>query len=527
MIIPEITRDLMGVQTPRITCCPQFTNSLGDAAIELARMAGLELDPWQQWLLRCALGQREETYYNDLLGLYLPKSAAYEIGVVLARQNGKGSFLEALELAWLFLCGVKTIVHSAHEFATSREHFQRIEGLITNTPELKGELARGGIKWSHGDESITIQQTDPETGERMASQRLLFKTRTKGAIRGFSPDKIVMDEAMILKQEAVKAMMYALSARPDGQMVYTGSAGDEESEHFGRVRERGIKGNDPRLFFAEWSADICDVMCRPDCTDHDDPAKPETWAKANPALGYRIQAENVASEYAADPEGFLQERLSVGNWPKSGEAWAVIPESAWLARVDELSSIQTAPVFSIDTSPDQKWSCIAAVGGNGEDGVHGEITGKVLGDGEVRMDYRPGTRWVIERAKELNKRHKRAIWVLDKGTQAGTYIPALEKAGLKIISPTTREVAQACGDFYAAVVPRGEGQKPDFWHIGQEDLSTAVANAGKRDLADLWAWDKRNSASDITPLVAVTNALWGYRQTVNKPKPKPMAAWGR
>jgi phage terminase large subunit-like protein len=513
----EIPANLMGVQQPRIACCPQYATTLGDAAIELARMAGLELDPWQQWLLRNALGQTDETYWNPVLGQWMPKSSAYEIGVVLARQNGKGAFLEALELAWLFLAGIKTIVHSAHEFATSREHFQRIEGLITNTPELKGELARGGIKWSHGDESITLA-----TG-----QRLLFKTRTKGAIRGFSPDKIVMDEAMILKQEAVKAMMYAMSARPDAQIVYTGSAGDEESEHFGRVRERGIKQSDPRLFFAEWSADTCDILCRPDCTEHDDPADPLTWAKANPALGYRIQAVNIQSEYQADPEGFLQERLSVGNWPKTGEAWAVIPESAWKARIDELSGMHTTPVFSIDTSPDQKWSCIAAVGGNGEDGVHGEITGREMGDGSVRMDYRPGTRWVIARAKEIHEKNKRATWVIDKGTQAGTYIPALEKAGLKIISPTTREVAQACGDFYAAVVPRGEGQKPDFWHIDQPELTTAVANAGKRELADLWAWDKRNSASDICPLVAVTNALWGYRQTVNKPKPKPMAAWGR
>jgi hypothetical protein len=521
----EIPASLMGVQHPRITCCPEYTKTLGDAAIELARMCGLELDPWQQWLLRCALGQTDDVYWNDVLGCYMPKSAAYEIGVVLARQNGKGSFLEALELAWLFLGGVRTIVHSAHEFATSREHFQRVEGLITNTPELKSELTRGGIKWSHGDESITIQQKHPD-GSLMPMQRLLFKTRTKGAIRGFSPDKIVMDEAMILKQDAVKAMVYAMSARPDAQLVYTGSAGDEESEHFGRVRDRGIKASDPRLFFAEWSADICSVMCRADCTMHDNPDDPHVWAKANPALGYRIQAINVQSERQADPEGFLQERLSVGNWPKSGEAWGVIPEDAWKARIDELSSIQGPVSFSIDTSPDQAYSCITAVGMNGEGGVHGEITGKELESG-VKLDYRPGTRWVIERAKELNSRHRGCTWVIDKGTQAGTYIPALEKAGLKIISPTTREVAQACGEFYASVVPRGDGRDPDFWHIDQPELSTAVANAGKRDLADLWAWDKRNSASDITPLVAVTNALWGYRQSVNKKRPKPAAAWGR
>lgn len=513
----ELTRELMGVQEPRIFCCPDYSATLGDAAIQLAEMVGLRLDPWQQMLLRAALAQSDEVYYNEILGATVPKSAAYEIGVVLARQNGKGTFLEALELAWLFLCGVKTIVHSAHEFATSREHFQRIEGLITNTPELKGELARGGIKWSHGDESISLA----------SGQRLLFKTRTKGAIRGFSPDKIVMDEAMILKPEAVKAMMYALSARPDAQLVYTGSAGDQESIHFGRVRDRAIAGSDPRLMFAEWSADLCTIMCPPGCEIHDKPDDPKSWARANPALGYRIQQANIASEYHADPEGFLQERLSVGDWPKSGEAWAVIPEDAWAAREDELSSVQTPPVFSIDVSPDQKWSCISVVGGNAEGGVHGEISGKILGDGSVKMDHRSGTRWVVERAKELNKRHRRAVWVIDKGTQAGQFVKELEKEGFKLLHPTVREVAQACGDLYTSIVPRGDGKEPDFWHIGQPGLTSAVANAEKRELASLWAWDVRNAAADITPLVSVTNALWGYRMGVNKIQPKPMAAWGR
>lgn len=515
MTATEIARDLMGVQHPRISHCPHYVTTLGDAAIQLASLAGLDLDPWQQWFVRNALGQTDELYYNAVLDQMMPKSSAYEIGLVVARQNGKGAILEALELAWLFLTGARTIVHSAHEFATSKEHFQRIEALVSSTPELKAELARGGIKWSHGDESVNLAN----------GQRLLFKTRTKGAARGFSIDKLAMDEAMMLKADAVKAMTYATSARPDVQIMYAGSAGDEESEHFGRVRDRGIAGSDPRLFFAEWSADVCDVMCYKDCEEHDDPTDPQTWAKANPALGYRIQPANVASELAGDPEGFLVERLSVGNWPKSGEAWSVIPEPAWMARIDPLSRIHGTATFSVDVSPDRKWSCIAAAGDNGEGGVHGEVTGKQFGD-DVRMDYRPGTKWVVDRVVELNKRHRGCQWVIDKGTQAGTFIPELEKHGLKVVSPTAREHAQACGEFYSAVVPRGTGT-PDFWHIDQVDLTTAVANAEKRELADLWAWSRKNSSTDITPLVAVTNAVWGHRQSVNRKRPKPRAAWGR
>jgi hypothetical protein len=52
------------------------------------------------------------------------KWAAFEVGLNVARQNGKGSILEARELAGLFLLGERLIIHSAHEFATSLEAFR-------------------------------------------------------------------------------------------------------------------------------------------------------------------------------------------------------------------------------------------------------------------------------------------------------------------------------------------------------------------------------------------------------------------
>lgn len=518
MATSSVASELLGAQTPSLAHIPVQTSSIGPAAVELAAVAGLELDPWQQWVLTHALGEKDEWYYNSVLKRRMKRSSAYEIALIVARQNGKGTIMEALELAWLYLTGAKTICHSAHEFATSKEHFQRIESLISGTPELKAELARGGIKWSHGDESITLAN----------GQRLIFKTRTKGAARGFSIDKLVMDEAMILKNEMVAAMLPATSARPDVQIMYAGSAGDRESEHFGRARSRGVKGSDPRLFFAEWSADLCTDFCIKDCTDHDDPKDPRVWAKANPGLGYRLQAENIQSELMGmDGDVFARERLSVGDWPVEGEAWQVIGKEAWMARVDEASQAQGPYVFGIDTSPDLRYSAIAVAGENGEDGVHSEITSKATGNGIRRqMDYRPGTKWVVPRAIELHKTHRNSVFVIDKGSQAGVYIDELVAAGVKVLSPTMREYAQGCGDLYASIVPRG-GSTPNFWHIDQPELTSAVAGATKRELADLWAWDKRNSTVDISPLVAVTHAVWGYHKGVNKKRPKPMAAWGR
>lgn len=502
----------MGDQRPRLSHLPTQQSSAGPAAVALAAVAGLRLDPWQAWVVEQILGEKDEWYYNEILDKMMRKSSAYETALIVARQNGKGAILEAVELAWLFLLGAKVIVHSAHEFATSREHFQRLEGLISNTPEMKAELARGGIKWSHGDESINLAN----------GQRLLFKTRTKGAARGFSIDKLVMDEAMILSSAGVAAMMFATSARPDVQIVLSGSAGDRESEHFGRARRRGMKASDPRLFLAEWSADLCDELCPRDCTVHDDRADPRVWAKANPGMGIRLQGENIMSEYKGYDESiFNTERLSVGDWPADGEAWAVITEGAWGNCSDELSSVQGNPTFSIDVSPNKSYSCIAVAGDNGEDFTHVEVTGR-----EGVSDYRPGTDWVMRRARDINSKRRNAQWVIDKGTQAGMFVDAMEKAGLKVISPVQREYAQACGDFFSSVMPIG-GSTPDIRHIDQKELKVALAGAEKRDVGEnMWVWSRRDSATDIGPLVAVTNAVWGHRKRLNKPKPRPMVAWG-
>ena len=104
-------------------------------------------------------------------------------------------------------------------------------------------------------------------------------------------------------------------------------------------------------------------------------------------------------------------------------------------------------------------------------------------------------------------------------------VTELEAAKLNVLTPTMREYAQGCGAFASGVMPR-RGNTPSIVHIGQTPLTNAVAGAEKRDLADMWAWDKRNASTDISPLVACTLAAWGHRKMMTKPKAKPKAAWG-
>ena len=101
------------------------------------------------------------------------------------------------------------------------------------------------IRTANGSEMIELK-----TG-----QRLQFVARTAGSGRGFSADTVILDEAYELGDDQMAALLPTLSARPNPQIWYTSTAGKETSVQLGRVRERGIAGDDPSLAFFEWSAD--------------------------------------------------------------------------------------------------------------------------------------------------------------------------------------------------------------------------------------------------------------------------------
>ena len=291
---------LLGHQRPRLESFPPADDwSQGDDAIELARQAGLLLDEWQQYVLRNALAMRGK------------KWAAFEVCLILARQNGKGAILEALELAALFLFDdVELILHSAHKFDTAADAFRRVLGLIERNPDFSREVAK--VIRSHGSESI----------ELVNGKRLRFIARSSGAGRGFAADLVILDEAFNISDDAMASMLPTLSTRPNPQVWYTSTAGDQGSVQLGRVRDRGVRGGDQSLAFFEWSVDEARF----------DPADPHCWAQANPGLGVRITQDYVELERAAlTPDAFARERLSVGDYPVDGGAWEVVRQDAWQA----------------------------------------------------------------------------------------------------------------------------------------------------------------------------------------------------
>jgi hypothetical protein len=526
---------VFGDPRPRLSSLPQTSGSAGKEATDLAAKAGLILDPWESWVLEQGLAEDDERTYLDpgfqpspeykrltaditrlidtatragrpeltiaedrrlrkLLAMRdaiagedaKPMWAAFEVCLIVPRQNGKGAILEARELAGLFLFGEELIIHTAHEFKTCREAFRRLLMLIENCPDLDRRVAR--VSTSHGEEGIEL-----DTG-----QRIRFLARSQSSGRGFSADLLVYDEAMVLDAAKVGATLPVLSARRNPQVWYTASAGWRVSTQLAMVRRRGLAGDSAGLCFMEYSADVHDEYCPPMCTEHLDPRDVAALKQANPALGIRISLEHCEREREGmDPAEFARERLCVGQYPAPADAWAVIPEKWWKNTLDPdsdtINMVHSGPVMAIALGGGRSSAAISVAGKREDELTQVEV-----------IQHKHGIRWAIRRAVDLDGKYGPIGWVVDPHADEGSLADELEQQGLNVIRMTATDVAHAFGQFYDAC------KEGTLRHPEQPGVITALAGAEKRKLSEGSAWDRLGVQVDLAPLIADTFAHWGH-----------------
>lgn len=450
-----------GCQAPRVFWSPPAIESdAGDQAIQLGESVGVKLDPWQRFAVRSALAEASAG-----------KWAAFEVALLVARQNGKGEVILVLELGKLFLFRdgrrAPLILHSAHLFPTAQEAFRRIRDVVDGSADLRRDVKR--ISAAHGEEGIELRD----------GARLRFMARTiSGAGRGFSPTDLFFDEAYKLPVEALSANLPALSAQKNPQIFYTSSTGYPDSEVLRSLVERGRRGNDKTLCYMEWSA--------PDGADVDDHA---AWLAANPAIGYRITLETIERERAAmSDEDFGRERLSL--WADPAQSF-VLDMGAWLASVAPRLEGDVPDAFGVDVAPDRTSAAIGLGVRRGDD-TFVEI-----------VDVKRGVDWIVPRCADLAGRWS-ASFVIDKASPAFSLVDDLELAGCRVVVTSTAEMVTACAGLVDGVA---DGTT---LHDPQPDLDAAVRAARKRSLGDgAFAFGRKASSADISPLVAVTLARWG------------------
>lgn len=470
---------------------PPSVGSKAAEAIQVAESCGLVLDEFQRIALDGACGVREDG-----------KWSAFEVGVDVARQNGKGGIIEARELGGIFAWGERLILHSAHEFQTATEAMLRMEDLLLGDASMAQHVK--SVSRSHGSEGFIFK----------SGQRLRYRTRTKGGGRGFTAeDTLILDEAMVLAEAFIGALLPTLSARSvhgNPQVWYLGSPVDltvhDNGVVFARLRERGVRGGDPSLAWFEWSgfppADGDGNPVTPGMLSREDLADREAWARANPGLGIRISEEHIEKELRSmDPRTFAVERLGVGDWPATDQDASVIDVVEWEDLVDHDSVIDGPVCFAVDMAPDRSFASIVAAGRRSDRRFHVEV-----------VEHRRGTRWVAPRLVDLLERHENRGVVFDSASPAASLVHELEESGIEATSVTAREHSQACGQLLDLI------ERAELRHLGQPELASAIRGAAQRPLGDAWAWSRKTSSVDISPLVGVTLALWS---ATSMPEPEP------
>ena len=470
------------VVRPRVHWVPVPARSLGGDAVAFARRVGMTLDPEQELVLEGSLGVRGDGRWQTR-----------EVGVNMPRQNGKGEILIARELFGLFELGERLVIHAAHEFKTSAEHFQRLEAVVRDCPELHARVKRSetgrivGYRYSHGEESITLQD----------GARIEFKTRTKSGMRGFAGvHLLVLDEAMIISEAAHSSAMPIIRASKSErgpQLWYTGSAVDQETMDHGvvwtRVRERGIAGDDPALAYFEWSVDAE----HPDDVSDEMMVDVDLWEQVNFAIVRgRVTVEHMEWERRAmSQRGFAIELLGAGDYPPTDASADVLVQlEDWLA-LEEPESVLVDPVcLAFDVSPDRQVA-ISAAGINEQGKLHVEVVAAGSGTG-----------WVQAKLVELYAKHDVEEIVCDGYGPSAAIARRVDDAGITVKRLDSSEYGIACGLFVDAI---GESA---LCHLGQEEMSAAIRGAKARPLVDRWAWSRTKSTVNIAPLVAATLAHW-------------------
>ena len=476
--------DRIGSQRPSAAHLPEPRGGeIGAQAVDLARMAGLELDDWQAWCLSESLAEDKSLGWS-----------AFEVAIIVGRQSGKGSILEARQLAGLFLLHERLQVHTAHEFKTGYEHFLRIVQLIESNPDFDARVQR--IRRGAGEQAVELK-----TGER-----LRFLARSSGSGRGMSGDCVYLDEAFALTPQMMGALLPTLSARENPQLWYTSSAPMSTSAVLHNVVERGRGGDAGRLFFAEWSNKPGTAL-----DDRD------AWYRSNPALGIRITEEFVENELAAlasMPEEFERERLGIPSPMLTKEKPAKLPADAWLDTITMPPHVEPGSVtVSYAVAWDAEWASISVGAGT-------------IAEPYVEViEHRQGVGWLPGRLVELvGKWSPLAVGFFNAGptaSQLGPIMQAFRDAGIdsELLTPVgVADYSAACGGFYADVV-EGRLRRPD----GQGPLDVAVADAAEHRTGEGWRWDTRNATVPISPLEAVTVARCLLPTEV--PAQKPVFAW--
>lgn len=508
---------IYGKETPRIYTPPlrELTpeTTLGYDVNEWAKEAlNIDLLPWEKWLFIHGL-----EIIGDFDGEWHLRYRT--VLVLVARQNGKSVMGMVLSLFFLYVLGTKLVLGTAQDLDQATEVWEGAVEMAQDSEELNGAIEQ--IYRGNGNKTLKIE------GRR----RYKVSAATRKGTRGKTSDLVLMDEIREHQNfQAWSAASKTIKAKKSAIVWCMSNAGDGASVVLRHLRMQAHSAiGDPdgivaatKDFEAQPSKEEQEAMqaalssigifewsATPDCNKWDK----NEWAQANPSMNYGFLSESaIAADCATDPEvEFRVEDLC--QWI-TASVTPPFPIGAWESGQDESSSIapDSQLWWGVDVSDDRNRSSIAVCGLRADRTYHVEL-----------VEYRPGVGWLQNWfAERAPKYHGMRVALQVKGSPVAAMADIIGAVdGVEIVPCQGADVAGWCGRMWDSVAACDSGNESDsvpIFHRPQPALDLAANIAATRPLGDgAWAWDRKKSLEDISPLVACTMAL-GAATSVEKVK---------
>lgn len=502
---PRIYTEPLRPVWPRTPETEEHTH--GYSVIDFAnQVLGMSLYPWQEWLLAHAL----ETLPN---GRFRYRT----IVVLVARQNGKSTLAQVVQLWALYVLKVPLIIGTAQDLATAEDLWEETVEIAQNNDLLDDMIRK--VNRRNGAKSLEVEP--PTTDGKKKRTEYKVKASTRKAARGLSSDMLFLDELREhTNWEAWGAITKTTMARPKALVWALSNAGDEMSVVLMSLRKSAHKAlGDPDGIN---ETDVPDVDgAEPEHSAEQDTtlgifewsAAPgrsvwdrEGWREANPALGYGdITYEAISSAAATDPEPVFRTEV-LCQWVL-GTLEGPFPDGSWEKCADPAGQIarDSRLTYSVDVSVDRSTAWVAVGGFQAGGRPQAEIAAGRPGGGWMQ--------WVPEWFEAIaNPLDPVRVVVASRGMNPASALvdPLRAIPGVEVVEWEGPNMPLGCGMLYDRVVAVLEDPPPypPFAHRSQEALNLAAGTAAQRVSGDGWYWDRRNSPQDASPLVAVTAVVW-------------------
>jgi phage terminase large subunit-like protein len=334
-----------------------------------------------------------------------------------------------------------------------------------------------------------------------AGQNRAMWPATKSFIRVFAPtpeslhskqsDFVGLDEVWkwSLQEggDLTQAVVPTQATRPRRQLWIVSTAGNENSQWLRSWVEKGRASlDDPasRIAYFEWST--------PEDYELTDPV---AWAQEfHPAYGFTQDAEGIRDAFAQMGEAEFR-RAYMNRWPEHSSSW----RASWGTAPGTPLPPDAPVVLAVDAPPHHRSAAIVAAGK-----IDDDLTGVEV------VDYRPGVGWLADRLVQLHRKYRAPVVIARTGP-LGFLVEELQRAGVNVVAATAGDYADAVSRFQTLVVAHRVAHTSD-------DLLNVAVHGVQETNTERPTWRRRDTNTDISPLVAASLAVWKASTPPVKPK---------